>query len=30
MLYIAWVVASRAQCKFGIFVVGLEMAIKLN
>ena len=28
--YLAEVVASRAQWKFGIFAVGLQMAIKLN
>ena len=29
-LCIAGVVASRAQWRFGIFAVGLQMAIKLN
>ena len=29
-LYIAGVVASRAEWMFGIFTVGLQMAIKLN
>ena len=29
-LYIAGVVASRAQWRFGIFTVGLQMAIKLD
>ena len=30
LYYIAGVVASRAQWMFGIFTVGLQMAIKLN
>ena len=29
-LYIAGFVASRAQWRFGIFAVGLQMAIKFN
>ena len=30
IIFIAGVVASRAQCRFGILAVGLHMAIKLN
>ena len=30
MLYIAGVVGRRAQWRFGIFTVGLQMAIELN
>ena len=30
VVYIAGIVASRAQWRFGIFAVGLQMAMKLN